>query len=96
MDIAEVKKKITPILSSYGVERAAVFGSVARGEARDNSDVNLLVRVGKLPFGIWGFVGLHQDLERALNRKVDVVSETAISPKLAGKIQHDLTEIYAA
>jgi len=79
MGIEEVKLKIIPILSRYGIKRAAVFGSVARGDARPDSDVDLLVKIGTLPFGIWGFVGLKQDLEQALNKKVDVISEAALT-----------------
>jgi predicted nucleotidyltransferase len=94
MSIAEIKLKLTPVLLKYGVLRAAVFGSVARGEDRSDSDVDLLVKVGSLPFGIWGFVGLKQDLEKALGKKVDVISEGALNSKLAKNIQRDLTQIY--
>jgi hypothetical protein len=94
MRIAEVKERIIPILKEYGVKKASVFGSVARGDDHPKSDVDLVIRVGHLPFGIWGFVGLKQDLEEALGRRVDVVSETSINPLLAEKIKDDLTEIY--
>ena len=95
MTIEEVKRRVIPIFKQYGVTYAAVFGSLARGEADQQSDVDILVRVGPLPFGIWGFVGLKQELEAALGMKVDVVSEAAISPLLARKIKKDLTPIYA-
>lgn len=94
MNIEEVKKIITPILQQYGVTRASVFGSVARGEAKPESDVDLLVQIGHLPFGIWGFVALKQDLEQVLNKKVDIISEAALNPLLEKKIKHDLTSIY--
>ncbi len=94
MTIEQLKIQISPILKKHGVIRAGVFGSVARGEDRPDSDVDLLVKVGKLPFGIWGFVGLKQDLEQALGKKVDVISEAALNPKLAGKIRNDLTRVY--
>jgi uncharacterized protein len=94
MDTNEVKKKIAPVLRKYNVIAASVFGSVARGEAGADSDVDLLVKVGRLPFGIWGFVALKQDLEKALQKKVDVVSEGALNPKLRNKIKNDLTSIY--
>ena len=94
MDTAEVKKLITPVLRQYNVIAASVFGSVARGEARADSDVDLLLRMGSLPFGIWGFVALKQDLEQALRKKVDVVSEKAINPRLRKKISKDLISIY--
>ena len=96
MDINVIRQKITPILKQYNVTRASVFGSVARGEDRPNSDIDLLVKVGSLPFGIWGFVGLKQDLEEVLQKKVDVISEGALNPKLGAKIKNDLTRIYDA
>ena len=71
MSLQEIKRKISPVLSKYGVKRAAVFGSTARGEDTVKSDIDLLVKVGQLPFGIWGFVGLKQDLEKALGKKVE-------------------------
>ena len=95
MGIQEVSQKIRPVLIKYGVKKASVFGSVARGDDHPGSDVDLLVTVEKLPFGIWGFVGLKQDLEQALGKRVDVVSQDALNPKLAKKINKDLTEIYA-
>lgn len=94
MNIEEVKLKITPILKEYGVNKASVFGSVARGEAGPDSDVDLLVTIGHLHFGIWGFVGLKADLEKALQKKVDVISESALNPKLKEKIKGDLVSIY--
>ena len=67
---------------------------MARGEAGEKSDVDLLVKIGPLPFGIWGFVALKQDLEKALQKKVDVISEGALNSKLRNKIKNDLTPIY--
>ena len=93
MDINTIKQKIMPVLKQYNVTRASVFGSIARGEDRPDSDVDLLVKVGPLTYGIWGFVALKQDLEKVLDRKVDVVSEGALNPKLAEKIKNDLTPI---
>ena len=94
MNTEEVKQKITPVLRRYNVISASVFGSVARGEAGQESDVDLVVRIGRLPLGIWGFIAFKEDLEHALQKKVDVISEPALSLKLKKKIQRDLTLIY--
>ncbi len=94
MSLQEITKKISPVLKKYGVIQASIFGSVARGEDNPESDVDLLVKVGSLPYGIWGFVGLKQDLEQALGKKVDVVSAGSLNSKLAKKIQKDLREVY--
>lgn len=95
MSLKDIKQKISPILLKYGVTRVSIFGSVARGKDGPESDVDLLIKTDRLPFGIWGFVGLKQDLEQVLGRKVDVISEDALNPKLAKKIQKDLIQIYA-
>ena len=94
MDTNEVKERVTPVLRHYNVIAASVFGSVARGEAGVESDVDLLIKIGPMPFGIWGFVALKQDLEKALQKKVDVVSEGALSVMLKNKIKNDLIPIY--
>jgi len=74
-------KKIIPILKSQGVLKAALFGSYARGDAKKNSDIDLLV---KLPGGksLLDLVGLQQDIEEKLNIKVDVLTYNGINPLL--------------
>ncbi len=60
MTVDEIKEKIVPILKKCGVEYAGVFGSVARGENNPQSDVDIVVRVKYMPFGIWGMVTLYE------------------------------------
>lgn len=55
MNISELQKQISPILQTYGVKRAAVFGSVSRGEDKPDSDVDLLVKLGK-PMGMFMYM----------------------------------------
>jgi len=93
MDIEEVKRKIVPILSRYGVKRAAVFGSVARGEARSDSDVDLLVELYE-PLGLFRFAQLNYTLEDALNKKVDLVKNTAIKSSFKPNILREAIYIY--
>ncbi|MBI3978867.1 MAG: nucleotidyltransferase domain-containing protein, partial [Chloroflexi bacterium] len=63
--IEEVKQKALPVLARYGVRRAGVFGSLARGEMRRRSDIDILVDFHE-PIGLFAFVGLKLDLEKAL------------------------------
>ena len=93
MNIEEIRNKITPILRANNVEYAAVFGSMARGEDRPDSDVDVLVRV-KRPYGLVKFIYLKHRLEDALNRSVDVVEYDAIKPSFAKSILKDATSIY--
>ena len=94
MKIGQMKKKIIPILKRYGVEYAGVFGSVARGEDTPKSDVDIVVRVGRIPFGIWGFVGLRQDIERAHGKKVDVASTYGMHAHFASHVKRDAVTLY--
>lgn len=58
-----------------------VFGSVARGEARPDSDIDLLIEVG-LATSAWFPAGFILDLERLLGHRVEVVTEQALNPAL--------------
>ncbi len=83
--ISEIKEKTTPILMRYGATRAGVFGSVARGGTNPRSDVDILVELPE-PIGLFGFVGLKQELEKALGRKVDLVEYEAIKSRIRDRI----------
>ena len=63
----------------FGVKSLAVFGSVARGEARPDSDVDILVEFESSP-GFDGYMALKFYLEDLLGRKVDLVMKNALKP----------------
>ncbi|MCS7300584.1 MAG: nucleotidyltransferase family protein [Fimbriimonadales bacterium] len=65
------------IRTRFGVERLALFGSTARGEARPDSDIDLLVRFRVAP-GYDGYFALKCYLEALLSRRVDLVMEGAL------------------
>jgi predicted nucleotidyltransferase len=73
------------IAARRGACNLRVFGSVARGESHAGSDLDLLVEMeqGRT---LLDLVGLWQDLEEALGRRVDVVSEGGLSPHLRERI----------
>ena len=80
-NIKEIKKIILPILNRYGVKKAAVFGSAARGDMTKNSDIDILVEIKK-DLGLFEFVHLKNELEDALGREVDLVEYETIKPRL--------------
>jgi hypothetical protein len=92
MTTEEIKQKTTALLKKYGVTRAAVFGSVARGESTTN-DVDILVELGK-DLGLLEFVGLKQELESILHAPVDLVEYDAIKPRLREQILSTQVPIY--
>lgn len=74
----------------YPIRRLALFGSWARGEAREDSDVDVMVDVDP-SIGL-RFVDLGEELERALGRPVDLVSRRAIKPSLWERIEPELID----
>ena len=93
MKLEEIGKKIVPILRANKVEFAAVFGSVARGQATPKSDVDLLVRYSESP-GLIKHIGLAQDLEDSLHTKVDLVTESSLKKDFAPFVKKDLHILY--
>jgi len=79
--IKEVEQKIVPILKSYGVSRAGLFGSVTRGETNNESDVDILVEINP-ELGLLEFIGLKLKLEKTLEKKVDLVEYEMVKPAL--------------
>jgi uncharacterized protein len=77
------------------VATLGVFGSMARGEANDQSDIDLLVEFSKRK-SLLALVSLERKMSAALGRKVDLLTEAAISPYLRDRIKRDLRVIYEA
>ena len=75
------------LLRARGVRRAAVFGSVARGEAGNKSDVDILVEIDPAQrIGLFGYAGLCADIEALFPGKVDVVNANTIKPRFRQSI----------
>jgi len=72
-----------------------VFGSMARGEAEAQSDIDLLVRFSKRK-SLLEMVKLEREVSAALGRKVDLLTEGAISPYLRDRVKRELRVIYGA
>jgi hypothetical protein len=93
MTIDEVRQKASPILEQHGVTFAAVFGSLARGEDRPQSDVDILVRLGR-PTGMVGYMRLVEGLELVLEKRVDLVTDQSLNKRVRPHVLPDLTTIY--
>jgi predicted nucleotidyltransferase len=76
-----------------GVLKAALFGSYARNEADDNSDIDILVKMGRTKT-LLDLVALRLELREKLGRKVDVLTYDSINPLLKVRILREQKLIY--
>ena len=83
--IDEIKSKVIPILKRFGVKKAAIFGSVVRGEVKADSDIDILVDI-EGDMSLLDFVGLKIEIEETLGRKVDLVEYSTIKPLIKERI----------
>lgn len=71
-EIESIKEKIVGILKENGVRKAGIFGSYARGEAKKDSDVDILVEIDE-NLNLFEIIGMKLRLEELLKKKVDLV-----------------------
>lgn len=81
MSIDNIKSAIRPVLEKNGITKAGIFGSFARNESNQNSDLDILVKIEK-NISLLDFIGIKLELEDILGRKVDLVEYDAIKPSL--------------
>lgn len=74
--IKEIKTIIKPILNKYGINEIYLFGSYARGEAKESSDIDIYCNKGNVKTFIDQGL-LEDELEKALNKKVDIVFDSS-------------------
>ena len=82
-ELRSKREKIYDIASEYGVSNIRIFGSVARGEESEDSDVDLLVSINYKNYGS-GFarVDFKNRIEKFLHHKVDILTEKSLHPSI--------------
>jgi len=87
--------KLVEICQANDASMVGVFGSMARGDATERSDIDVLIRFAK-PRSLLSLVALERQISNALGRKVDLLTEGALSPYLRDRILSELQVLYAA
>ncbi len=85
MNVDEIKKKILPVLDRHDVVKASIFGSIARDESDEKSDVDILVELSGEK-SLLDLAGLKIELEEILGRGVDVLTYESLHPLLKERI----------
>ena len=96
MSTADISKSIAEYLATQPVTKAWLFGSYARGEQREDSDVDLLVEFDRAhaKVGLLKYAAIIIDLEKMLNREVDLVETGALLPWAEETANRDKKLIY--
>ena len=93
MTTQTIKDKIMPIIKRRGLTKVALFGSVARNEAKPKSDVDILIKF-KGQKSLLDLVKLEFEFEEKLGKKVDILTYDSIHPLLKDTILKEQKVIY--
>jgi predicted nucleotidyltransferase len=78
--LEELRKKITPVTRRYNIPAVYIFGSYARGDATDESDVDVLInRAGSKIVTMFDLGALYNDLNENLGKPLDLITEDSLS-----------------
>lgn len=86
------RDEIQRIAAKHGARNVRVFGSVARGDAHPESDVDLLIDAGPVTSS-WFPAGLILDLEDLLGKRVEVVTERGLDPLIRDRVLKEAVPI---
>jgi predicted nucleotidyltransferase len=91
-DLKELKDEIAHVLKRHDVQRAAFFGSFATGEAKEHSDVDILIEFTGTK-SLLDLVALKIEIEEALQRKVDVLTYDSLAPAIRERVLREQVAI---
>jgi uncharacterized protein len=91
--LGERRSQILAIAEKHGAYNVRVFGSVARGEATEDSDIDFLIDYDLEKITPWFPGGLLLDLEQLLNRKVDIATVDMLKERNRDRILHEAVSL---
>jgi uncharacterized protein len=90
--LKEKREEILKIAAEHGACNVRIFGSVARGEADINSDIDFLIDLGENR-SPWFPVRLIRDLEKLLGRKVDIATENGLKERIKERVLQEAIKL---
>jgi len=93
--IDQIRKLITPVAQKYQLPAVYLFGSYARGEATEASDVDILIdRAGSAIYGkgLFGLAAVYDDMKEALGKELDIVTVAALAQELDSRSSRRFSE----
>ena len=94
LDLNSIKLDVSELGQAYGAERIYLFGSYARGEAKEDSDIDLRIDKGKIR-GLFRLAGLKLALENRLGRQVDLLTTDSLDQGFLQSISEEEILLYA-
>lgn len=92
LSIPIIKERLAPICKKYPIKKAYLFGSYARGEATENSDVDIRIEGDIKSFFMLG--GIYSDLEDAFGLEIDLISVLPESKDFRANLEKDEVLVY--
>jgi len=92
--VEDLKKIIVPIAEKYQISRVYLFGSYARGDNNENSDIDLVIEKGNLK-GMFALCGFYTEVSEALRMKVDVLTTGSLDKDFLKAIENEEVLLYA-
>ena len=91
-EIEDIKTMVAPIAKDFGVKKIAIFGSYARGEQTENSDIDFVIDKGRLTgFAYFGFL---ENLQEVLKTRIDLLTYESMANSLIKNARKDEVVIY--
>ena len=91
----EIKSAIIPVLKKFGVARASLFGSFARGYQNEESDVDIIIEFEHPESrSLLDLVAIEQEISELLDRKTDVLTVNSIHPLIKESVMTDMEVFY--
>jgi uncharacterized protein len=87
-----LKRERKELMERYPISALSVFGSVARDDAREDSDVDILVEFSR-PIGLFQFIELQQTLEALLGTRVDLGTRRSLKPRVEEQVLQEAIRV---